>query len=563
MTQLVVLSPSSCVALKGKRSLGEVYMGEQALEIVGRLEGHRLWASMKVTITAWPITLLEAQHVLVKARDFIPKPRIQKLTSPKPMVLSAVPKKKEKASKTKEPESWHVKVCQADKYWAGKLEQGYAQHTHAQQIIDKWLESLTYPPLLNAPYSSREDTNDGLYESAREPQSMLSDNLSPYGVTDSESEGNDVVAYDAETSHHTMVADRHWLQRKQQLRCECCEQQCQKDCQVRGATLPLFKNSSKEGATMYIDWRNSVDKLIADKLDEKLIRSLVLQSLKGPPKDTACLAYKNWKRSLKGILRALDKLYSRSASYVHLQSEMCNIQQTYKETAQDYYKWLVWLQVAIQYKYSEHLHDLELERMVQEAFYNGLLEEYKPMVIHMLESPAVAIKDLMEAIRKIEATNKHWCLQQIDATRYPPSTSSTYNKPTYGKDKDHDKDKKDRKDKHNGCSGGVIKANSQHVESEVESQSLDEDAEAACGADDDVLWRDCYYCCAIRQVEEVEHFFGACYNCKKSEHVWRNCPEPLKPALQEIKDSVGAHSDRLNTSGDGGNKGAALPRRAE
>ena len=46
---------------------------------------------------------------------------------------------------------------------------------------------------------------------------------------------------------------------------------------------------------MYIDWRNSVDKLIADKLDEKRIRSLVLQSLEGPPKDTARLAYKNGK----------------------------------------------------------------------------------------------------------------------------------------------------------------------------------------------------------------------------------------------------------------------------
>ena len=77
---------------------------------------------------------------------------------------------------------------------------------------------------------------------------------------------------------------------------------------------------------MYIDWRNSVDELITDKLDEKWIRSLVLQSLEGPPKDTACLAYKNGKGSLKNILQALDKLYGRSASYVHLQSEMCNIQ---------------------------------------------------------------------------------------------------------------------------------------------------------------------------------------------------------------------------------------------
>ena len=295
---------------------------DQALEIVRRLEGHWLWASTEATITACPITSVEAWHILVKARDFIWKQRIQKLTSPKSTVLSAVPKKKEKPNKIKEPESQHGKVCWVDKYWAKKLEQGYAQHTHVQQIIDKRLESLTQPTLLDIPYSSGEDTNDRPYKSVMEPRSVLSDNPSPYEVTDLESEGDDVVAYNTETSHHTTVADRHLLQRKQQLRCNHHEHRCQKDHQARGATLPLFKNSSKEGTTIYIDWRNSVDELIEDKLDEKQIWSLVMQSLEGPPKDTACLAYKNGKGSLKDNLWALDKLYSRSTSYMHLQSEM-------------------------------------------------------------------------------------------------------------------------------------------------------------------------------------------------------------------------------------------------
>ena len=92
----------------------------------------------------------------MKTRDFIQKQRIQKLTSPKLTVPSAVPKKKEKAPKTKEPESRHGKVCWADKYEDRKFEQGYAQYTHAQRIIDKQLESLTHPPLLDAPYSSGE-----------------------------------------------------------------------------------------------------------------------------------------------------------------------------------------------------------------------------------------------------------------------------------------------------------------------------------------------------------------------------------------------------------------------
>ena len=111
MTQLVVLSPLDCLAFKGRRSLGEGYSGEQASKIVGRLEGHRFWVSTEATISACLITLVEAWHVLVKARDFIQKQRIQKLTGSKLTVPSAMPKKREKASKTKELESQHGKVC--------------------------------------------------------------------------------------------------------------------------------------------------------------------------------------------------------------------------------------------------------------------------------------------------------------------------------------------------------------------------------------------------------------------------------------------------------------------
>ena len=103
----------------------------------------------------------------------------------------------------------------------------------------------------------------------------------------------------------------------------------------------------------------------------------------------------------------------------------------------------------------------------------------------------------------------------------------------------------------------------QHVESEEELQSLDKDAEVAHAADDDALWRDGYYCCTVRQAEKAEHFFGVCYNCKKAGHAWQHCTEPLRPALQEIKDWTGADNERLNTSGDGGNKGATTPQKGK
>ena len=125
---------------------------------------------------------------------------------------------------------------------------------------------------------------------------------------------------------------------------------------------------------------------------------------------------------------------------------MCNIQQLYRESAQDYYEQLVCLQVAIQDKYPERLHDMELERTAQEAYYNGLRNEYKPMIVHMLENPDITVGDLVEVVRKVESIQERRQIQCQDAARYPASTSTSYHKPAFHKGKDQDK----KDDKGNG-----------------------------------------------------------------------------------------------------------------
>ena len=134
---------------------------------------------------------------------------------------------------------------------------------------------MTHPPFVGVPYPSGLDSDDDPYGSAQDAASTPG-NSSPYEVADSEEEGDDVVAYDTEDSHQTTVADRNRLRRRQHQRRERCERQRWREGCGKGATLPLFKNSSKEGATPYIDWQNCVDELVADKLDEARIRSLVM-----------------------------------------------------------------------------------------------------------------------------------------------------------------------------------------------------------------------------------------------------------------------------------------------
>ena len=551
MTQMIMLSTTAVIFFKGRRSVGEGYTGEEAHQIIDRVAGAWSWAGTDAMVAAYAVTLREVHQLLVKAREFVRCRTIQKMLALKSPPMPTEWERKPVIGEAREHR--RKKVRRADVYWARKLESGHTQH--AQRLIDERLEALTHPPLVDVPYSSGLDSDDGPYGLAQDAVSTPGDS-SPYEVTDSEEEGDDVVAYDTEDSHQTTLADRNRLRKRQRQRRERRERQCWRERRGNGAMLPLFKNSSKEGATPYIDWRNCVNELVADKLDEARIQSLVMQSLEGLLKDTARLAFKKGKGTLKDILKVLDKLYGRSASYVHLQSEMCNIQQLYRESAQDYYEWLICLQVAIQDRYPERLHEMELERTAQEAFYNGLCNEYKPMVVHMLENPGVTVGDLVEAVRKVESIQERRHIQRQDASRYAPSTS--YHKPAFEKDKGKDKDWRDDR----GNPKSAVRAQVTQVEpdSELEfSSSAESDEEGS--ADENALWRDGYYCCAIRNVDQLETFFGACFNCRDQDHRWRQCTKPLRQALQEIKDQIGQDSDWLNVFGGSRNGGAGIPKK--
>ena len=201
---------------------------------------------------------------------------------------------------------------------------------------DEQMQCLLHAAAGPSPTTSDTESGEEPYESAVDYEATT--DASPYEAYDSEEESDDVVAYDTETSHLMTVANRNRQWKKQQQHRDRCEKKKQRECRARGVTLPLFKNSTKEGTTTYIDWCNSVDELVQDKVSVECIKSLVLQSLEGPPKDMARLANKRGKGTLADILLVLDKAYGRSALYVHFQSELCNIQQMYKESARDYFE---------------------------------------------------------------------------------------------------------------------------------------------------------------------------------------------------------------------------------
>ena len=150
----------------------------------------------------------------------------------------------------------------------------------------------------------------------------------------------------------------------------------------------------------------------------------------------------------------------------------------------------------------------------------------------------------------------------MDATHYPSSTSASY-KPSY--QRGPPKDSKDHRNKVNHNNHGVINAKPVQVQSESEEEADPdpEEAERQRIADKNAMWCEGYYMCALAKADEPDLFFNACYNCRETGHRWRECPKPLCPGLQEVKDRADKEGDQLNVFGAAERREAVPPERVK
>ena len=286
-----------------------------------------------------------------------------------------------------------------------------------------------------------------------------------------------------------------------------------------------------------------------------------MEALEGPPKSDALAEYNQGDKSLKDILGVLDKVYGGQTSYIALQSELCNMQQAYRESAKAFYQRMTPIIVQIQEKHAGHLKEEELANTAKDAFYNGLREEYKPLIAHKVDKPDIRVSDLLQEVRKIEENEVR------RRARYPPSVSARNNNnnnntyshnSTYKGQSDgtgykspHYKDKKPD-------TIGVRMVNTD----DPDDGAIPAETEANSSEDGITIWNDGYYYCLRQQADDVDHRTGTCYNCRETGHCWRECPRPLRQALQKAKDRDGIDEQRLNASGDSGAKGAHSPPKA-
>ena len=263
------------------------------------------------------------------------------------------------------------------------------------------------------------------FHSDREEQS---DSVPEYVIEDSSNESDDIVAYDTEMSHYTMVTDRE----RQEKRDRCCANHRRRKelhhdshhCQ-RKLNLPIFRDSTSQNAITYDDWRCDVDNCVKEGHSTTLIRDSVLSTFEGRPCQTAMTAMEDGDGSLKSIMTALDQVYRGVTMYTALLHKLTSIQQAHGKLTKDYYKCVVQIRIKLQEFHCYMFRPGELECQAKEAFFNGLLPEFQLMVVHKRDDPSLSITKLLVAIRECKQNQENnQCNGRAEyAKAYPPSTT--------------------------------------------------------------------------------------------------------------------------------------------
>ena len=238
--------------------------------------------------------------------------------------------------------------------------------------VQKAVRALAMEPTLNAMrLATPED-----YHSTWEPSKF------EYESEGSEGSGTDSTGYSSTatmTSYHDMDntqrsdtknCDRKCWRQKHQDRQEhqSTNARKQRDRRNGQVVLPLFWESTKEGALTYTDWRLKVEEYITKKYPGPKIKEAMFTFLEGKAKRNYQACDEKGDLSPEKILEKMDMIYRTSVSFWDLNAKLCGLKQGDQESPKDYYEWMVDISVALKECHGDRFQPGELVRMKKQCF---------------------------------------------------------------------------------------------------------------------------------------------------------------------------------------------------
>ena len=496
-----LLSDTEFLLFQGPRS-GPGMAWEDTILYIWTLHDIQDWGGTEVTVIAGQHTMRQSRIDLANTRDYRRARILGRLTVVENRAKSL-------ALDTSRPVSPQGQG------------QGYTQRAdryYAQKAVGAPVLELT----LNA---ARPATPED-YHSAREPSKF------EYESEGLEGTGTDSTGYSSTataTSHHdtdgtqcSNTKNHDWRRQKQKHRdrrehrkMNAWKQQDRRNGQV---VLPLFWESTKEGALTYTDWRLEVEEYIAKKYPRPKIKEAMFTSLEGKAKPNFQTCDERGDLSPEKILEKMDMIYGTSVSFQDLNAKLCGLKQGAQESPKDYYEQMVDISVALKEYHGDRFQPGELAQTKKQCFFKGLRENYKYLVSHLKDQDDVDLVLMLKEIR------------ECDELQYPANTSHPPKSTNDGPAKNtnyYDKKNYDRWEYGNYTAWAV---NVPDEPDNHESDSLSD--EASEKENDDVQQNRSYHVGVTFTADEGEAFFGKCYNCGEPGHPWTECKKPMKPALR-------------------------------
>ena len=521
ITQVVILNNTDFVVYRGRRSKDEGMPYDEAAHYIRNIVGSRDWVGFPVVVRATPLTLAESKARIADAREFV-----------RSLTMSKAQLDHQEAQRADDERQ------RAERALALRMEFNRRLQTHSRLDKGTSRPRSVYVTPDSSPNRHRPSDDD-----RRGRDALLSARSSERSVrshSSSESDPQTDTGDDSDASRRMTTSNRERRRLKSRRRDRRRGGRGGREKSNRGKmSLPIFRDSTKDDAISYNDWRCEVDALILRGHPEKKIKLAVLDALEGRPKRAAQVADTDHKGrvgkgKLQKVLAVLEDAYGRSVTYQSLIRELCSIRQKRGETPKAYYERLTTIVLLIRERHGDRIKVKELDSTAKDCFYSGLHEQYQPLVVHLKDKAYTTASDLLKAIRVHEETESNL------------RDHGYYYRPRY------DNSHKPTTDKFVKKSEGYAAKVTQLPDEEPRSQSEPSDT-----SDVDEGFEVGYYQGVI-QAADMNDDVGRCYNCNNPGHKWRDCTKPLREGLKRAYERL--QQLQLNYKGDMKKKGVHVPR---
>ena len=165
--------------------------------------------------------------------------------------------------------------------------------------------------------------------------------------------------------------------------------------------LSMFRDSQKEGALEYADWRAEVEEYIKKGYEDNKIKDAMLFSLEGKAHWNFQHCDEYGDLTPAEILKWMDMSYNASVDFRDLNARLCGLKQGPFEAPKDYYDHMVDIGVALREYHQDHFQPGELSHIEKECFFAGLRDQSKYLVSHMKDKKEYGLVDMLKELRRM------------------------------------------------------------------------------------------------------------------------------------------------------------------